>query len=165
MEASEELKHLRAGIWPEPALDDQDCLAATCPSGTAGVLLRSQEALGIVLERGAGDWPSVEEWARLLPGWFVEACLDDALVQNCILDRWSLRGWLHWLRPENRRWFWWSAMPTAENVLTITLLIPERPYLRGAFDWLLKAAGATKVQKLAPPPAGGETPTAWSGRR
>ena len=100
-----------------------------------------------VLEHSSGEWPSLERWKGILPAWFAGACLDDALVQSCILDRWSLRGWLHWFRPENRKWFWWGAGVQGDKAV-VTVLVPERPYLRGALDWLLKTAGATEVSRL-----------------
>lgn len=125
-----------------------DRLQVACERSPSSVLERSRSVLGAVLERSAGEWPDLEEWTAILPGWFTAACLDDALVRNCILDRWSLRGWLHWLRPENRRWFWWSAEEGGTELLTVTVLVPERPYLRGALDWLLITAGAGGVEKV-----------------
>lgn len=144
MGPAEELTRVRTGGAEVPP-GDADRVAAT---GAAAPILEScREVMAAVLEHSEGEWPSLEEWKSILPRWFVDACLDDALVQSCVLDKWSLRGWLHWLRPENRKWYWWGA-EVAPETLTVIVLVPERPYLRGALDWLLKTAGATEVAKL-----------------
>ena len=99
-----------------------------------------REVLEIVLERSQGEWPSLDEWKRVLPGWFLAACVDDAEVRDCVIDRWSLRAWIYWFQPELRKWRWWSAEPS-ETALRVTLLVLQRPYLRGALDWLISVAG------------------------
>ena len=149
MDPEEELSHLVTSSWPEllPA-GAGDRFRVACDGDAVAVLAHCREVLALILERSAGEWPSLEAWSGILPAWFTTACLDDSEVQNCVLDRWSLRGWLHWLRPENRRWFWWSAEVGAGQELTLTVLVPERPYLRGALDWLLTAAGAGGIEKL-----------------
>ncbi len=102
---------------------------------------RVREVLTAVLEAPLGEWPAPDEWRRRLPLWFVEACLDDAAVQDCNLDRWSLRAWVYWLQPERRGWRWWDA-EAAGDVLRVRILVWERPYLRGALEWLLRVAAA-----------------------
>jgi hypothetical protein len=47
-----------------------------------------------VLERSQGEWPDLAEWKRVLPAWFLAACVDDAEVRDCVIDRWSLRAWI-----------------------------------------------------------------------
>jgi hypothetical protein len=95
--------------------------------------------LGAVLEHAQGEWPGLDAWRRHLPAWFVAACVDDAEVRDCVLDRWSLRAWIYWFQPERRRWRWWDA-GAEEGRLRVTILVLERPYLRGALEWLLKVA-------------------------
>jgi hypothetical protein len=99
-----------------------------------------REVLEIVLERSLGEWPPLEEWKRVLPGWFLAACVDDAEVRDCVIDRWSLRAWIYWFQPELRKWRWWSGEPS-ETALRVTVLVLQRPYLRGALDWLISVAG------------------------
>ena len=92
-----------------------------------------------MLERSHGGWPALDEWKALLPGWFLAACVDDAQVRDCVIDRWSLRAWIYWFQPDLRKWRWSSA-EASEGSLVITLLVLQRPYLRGALEWLLSIA-------------------------
>jgi hypothetical protein len=98
--------------------------------------------LEVVISHPAGEWPAIDEWARLLPSWFVTTCVDDRELRNCVLDRWSLRAWLHWLQPEHRKWRWWDAK-LGSRELQIELLVFERPYLKGALEWLLRVAAVS----------------------
>ena len=136
----EELRHLREGVdgAAVPAgfqLDRLD-LGASNP---AVALAGAREVMEAVLARSDGPWPPLAEWQWVLPDWFVERCVDDSAIQTCTLDRWSLRAWLYWLEPSNRRWWWWdaTARPKAVRVLVV---YREKPYLRGALEWLFKAA-------------------------
>jgi hypothetical protein len=138
----DERRRLREGAGdaePPGELDQLDLRAAD--PGRA--LERVREVLDVVLAHGDGAWPDLDEWKRLLPRWFVDACVDDREIQNCVLDRWSLRAWLHWLQPSERKWRWWDASVGPDGALTLRLLVQERPYLRGSLDWLLKTAGAS----------------------
>jgi hypothetical protein len=110
------------------------------PAGGEAALARVREALEVVLERSQGEWPGLEDWKGLLPRWFVAACVDDAEVRDCVIDRWSIRAWIYWFQPDLRKWRWWSAEPT-EASLELTLLVLQRPYLRGALEWLVTVAG------------------------
>jgi hypothetical protein len=94
----------------------------------------------VVLEHSEGEWPGLEEWKRLLPDWFLAACVDDAEIRDCVVDKWSLRGWIYWFQPGLRNWRWWSAEATRSG-LRVTILVLQRPYLRGALEWLLTVAG------------------------
>jgi hypothetical protein len=94
----------------------------------------------VVLERSQGEWPDLDQWRILLPDWFVAACVEDAEVRDCVVDRWSLRAWIYWFKPELRQWRWWSAAPDGDH-LEVTILVLQRPYLRGALEWLLTVAG------------------------
>jgi hypothetical protein len=144
VDPGEELRRLREGAPGDPAPGPLDSLAARCPGGGAEALARCREVLAAVLERSSGPWPSLEEWKGQLPAWFLERCSDDVEVRSCVLDRWSLRAWIYWFQPERRRWHWWGAEADGE-LLRIALLVVERPYLRGALDWLLRCAGAERV--------------------
>jgi hypothetical protein len=135
---AEELEHLRRGAGSRPQPGDADTLEAP---GGAGTLERVREVLLPVLERSAagGEWPVAAEWARLLPSWFTAACVDDAEVRDCVLDRWSLRAWVYWFQPSLRAWRWWDAEVDGDR-LRIVLLVERRPYRRGALEWLLEVA-------------------------
>jgi hypothetical protein len=110
-----------------------------CPSGAGAALARAREVLEVVLELSLDEWPALEVWRRALPSWFVEACVEDAEVRDCVLDRWSLRAWVYWFQPSIRKWRWWDAA-AVDGRLEVTLAVLERPYLRGALDWLLQVA-------------------------
>ncbi len=138
MTSAEELRRVREGADGQVPPGETDTLEAP---GDEAMLGRVREVLEIVLARagGAGGWPPVDEWARLLPGWFTAAAVDDAEVRDCVLDRWSLRAWTYWFQPDLRKWRWWNARVVDGHVL-LTLVVLQRPYLRGALEWLLKVA-------------------------
>lgn len=140
---AEELERLRAGAGAglPPEGTDTDTLEA---AGGAKALERARQVLETMIGRAAagGEWPSVEEWRRHLPPWFTAACADDAQVRDCVLDRWSLRAWTYWFRPDLRKWRWWDARADGDR-LRVTLVVLQRPYLRGALEWLLKVSAAT----------------------
>jgi hypothetical protein len=139
-----ELARLGGGPPPErPGRLEPDTLVAGCPPGSEAVLGRIRDVMAVVLAHQEGEWPDLERWKEELPAWFVDACVDDRVQQTCAVDRWSLRAWLHWLKPENRRWYWWDASVEPDGKLVVTVLIRERPYLRGALEWLVKSAGGT----------------------
>jgi hypothetical protein len=136
---TDELLHIRLGGADSAPPGEIDTLDV--PGGDRA-LARAREVLEVVVARTAegGDWPGVSEWRDLLPAWFVAACVDDAEVRDCVLDRWSLRAWTYWFQPGLRKWRWWDARVEGER-LVVSLLVLQRPYLRGAIDWLLKVAG------------------------
>lgn len=117
-----------------------DVLEVAAPDPSLA-LSRVRGVLEAVLPHSSEAWPAVDEWARLLPDWFVAACVDDRELQDCVLDRWSLRAWVYWFQPEHRKWRWWDA-EAADGRLVVRLLVVERPYLRGALEWLLRVAAA-----------------------
>ena len=132
MDSAAELTRVLSGrpIDPFPQGFEVDVL--TFPGGAAE-LGRAREVMTAVLT-GEG-----------LPPWFVGRCVDDGVVQTCNLDRWSLRAWVFWLQPDNRRWWWWAA-ETGPDAIGVTVLVRSKPYLRGSLEWLFKASAA-------PPPA------------
>ncbi len=139
MSPADELRHLREGAGGAPAPGELDELQAECPNGAGQALARIRQVLERVIERSTGEWPGLEEWKAILPAWFVESCVDDVQVRDCVIDRWSLRAWIYWFQPGQRRWRWWDASP-GERSLGVRILVLERPYLRGALEWLLKVS-------------------------
>jgi len=135
---AEELNHVREGAAGAQPPGEIDTLTV---SGGVGTLDRAREVLEPVLRRAAegGEWPVTEEWKRLLPSWFIAACVDDAEVRDCVVDKWSLRAWTYWFQPGLRKWRCWDAR-VEDNRLIVSLLVLQRPYLRGALEWLLKVA-------------------------
>lgn len=126
MTSAEELARLGARPGEEPPPPGLEIDRVSYP-GDAAVLARAREVMEAALRDGE------------LPGWFTALCVDDARVQSCTLDRWSLRAWRFWLQPENRRWWWWGAETVGDEV-RLAVLVRARPYLRGSLDWLFKAS-------------------------
>lgn len=124
--AAGELRRVREGARNEPAPAGFEIDRVTYPGGDPELAL-AREALAAQLE---GDE---------LPGWFVERCIDDRDIKTCEVRRWSLRAWRYWLDPENRRWWWWDAH-AGEGGIEVAVLVREKPYLRGALDWLFTVA-------------------------
>ncbi len=146
MTPAEELRQIRdgAGGAAPPGEVEVDVVEA---AGGETALARAREVLEVVIGRSAadGDWPAVGEWRSLLPGWFVAACADDVEVRDCVVDKWSLRAWTYWFQPGLRQWRWWDAR-VEDGRLVVSLLVLQRPYLRGALEWLLKVAGDARVR-------------------
>jgi len=133
----EELRHIREGAGGDAPPGQLDTLEAP---GAGAALARVREVLEAVVGREeGGEWPSPGEWGSLLPAWFVAACVDDAEVRDCVLDRWSLRAWTYWFQHDHRQWRWWDAR-VADGRMLVEVLVLQRPYLRGALEWLLKVA-------------------------
>jgi hypothetical protein len=140
---AQELEHIRHGAGEAAPPGDTDTVEV---AGGAPALARTREVLEVVVGRAANgaEWPGVDEWKGLLPAWFTAACVDDAEVKDCVLDRWSLRAWTYWFQPELRKWRWWDARADGDRP-QVTLVILQRPYLRGALEWLLKVSGDAAV--------------------
>jgi hypothetical protein len=108
----------------------------------AGVIARVTEVLRVVLERSGQTWPSLDEWRRVLPGWFVAGFAPERSGQE--QDGWTLEAWLYWLEPEQRSWFWWGAEHRADRV-EVLVDVDSWPYPDGALRRLLHVAGAWTV--------------------
>jgi hypothetical protein len=136
---ADELRHIREGAGDEAPPGPIDALEG---AGGEPALARAREVLEVVVGRAAdgGDWPGPGEWRELLPAWFVAACADDAEVRDCVLDRWSLRAWTYWFQPDLRKWRWWDAGVEDGGRVVARVLVLQRPYLRGALEWLLRVA-------------------------
>lgn len=115
---------------------------------------------------GAESWPQPDEWAVLLPDWFVAACAaaktpqeaqawlarwrrltDDERRLEEASKRWSLPDWLYWMEPERRAWWWWDA--TDRPTPKVAVQVDEWPFPWGALSWLLRASGAESVAPSA----------------
>ena len=143
MTPADERRHLAEGAGAEAAPGALDVIEVETEGGASRALERVREALTPVFEHQEGPWPSLDEWKALLPAWFVEACVDDRQVRDCVLDRWSLRAWLHWLQPDQRQWRWWDAEVIDQTHLRVRLLPLSDPYLKGSVNWLLAVAGGS----------------------
>jgi len=119
-------------------------VVALFPGGAAEGWGRVREVLDLVLAPPQ-PWPSLEEWARILPAWFVSRCTDDVRVQNCVIDKWSLRAWVWWFQPEQRRWTVAEARVDGGRLELDLEPTGQGSLLLGALEWLVKCAGGRLV--------------------
>lgn len=117
-----------------------ETLVAECPAGAEPVRLRVQEVLDVVFAPRS-TWPPLDEWRKLLPDWFVESCSDDVRVVNCVVDRWSLRAWIYWFQPEQRRWVPRSLRAEGDRLEVEIEPTGQGSLLLGSLEWLLKVSG------------------------
>ena len=117
-----------------------------CPGGAEGVLGRVREVLAAVVPAPT-PWPSLDEWRERLPAWFVEACSDDVQISTCVVDKWSLRAWVWWFQPEQRRWTWWDGRAEGDRLVLVLVPTGVGSLLLGALEWLLEASGAETKKK------------------
>jgi hypothetical protein len=146
-------------------------LLADCPRGAADALEGTKKVLVpivSVLARGS-EWPSEDDWARLLPAWFVGACgpeMSRAAVEAWLekwrdLPReqqiaeeerhpWALGDWLYCFSegPDERQWRWLGADPIGRDRLRVTLEVEGLPVAYGALRWLLRVAGASRIREV-----------------
>lgn len=128
------------------------------------VVSRAKEVLLVVVSMTAEELVSEAAWAGLLPTWFLDACapeqsseeaaawlacwraLDPDARERAARERpWSVADWLHWLQPEERQWYWWDALVKEEGSASVWVEVLGWPAPLGAFEWLLRAAGAITV--------------------
>jgi hypothetical protein len=136
-----------------------------CSGNAEQVIEKAKAVLMVVNENSAGEWPSDDRWRELLPSWFVARCGPDLSQEQAEAEtarwralsrdeqirweeerRWSLANWIYWFKPENRHWYWWDAKPLDDKVLVVAVEAHEWPFPSGALAWLLRAAGADRVE-------------------
>jgi hypothetical protein len=158
----------RAGDQPTANAQTVTTLA-TCQGDAADVLERTQDVMRTVLAHSRGPWPTVDQWRRSLPAWFVRACAPEQSSEEAMewlqwwrslppneqplaaRERsWTLSDWLYWLEPTERHWSWSGAMVEDPDHLHATVLVTEWPTALGALDWLLRTAGAVDVVHQPP---------------
>ena len=135
------------------------------PWSSIQVIEKAKAILRIINQNSLGSWPNEAEWGRLLPSWFVEKCeleKSDRETQEWLdwwrelsderkadVERnqaWTLDGWLYYLAPEQRLWFWWDAVTLTEYDFAVAVEAQEWPFPTGALAWLLRASGADCVE-------------------
>jgi hypothetical protein len=141
-----EQQRLQSGPAPaeRPPAEVVTVTASTPPGSASQLLARVREVMAPVLA-APRPWPSPDGWRELLPPWFTAACSDDERVTTCVVDRWSLRAWIWWFQPEQRRWLWWDAQVTGDGLRIRVLPTGAGSLLLGSLEWLLKVAGAQEV--------------------
>jgi hypothetical protein len=138
---------------------------ARCSGNAAQVLARAKEILTVISESCTVPWPSVAEWQKRLPRWFLDRCapaMTEEQAEKWLAawrklppaerDRaekekpWSLEGWLYWMEPGNRSWTWWDGCDQDTNALALAIEVVDWPFPWGSFRWLIIASGAESIE-------------------
>jgi hypothetical protein len=99
-----------------------------------------------------------------LPAWFVQQCrpeytreesaaesarlrsrTDAQRAEHSRTARWSAQGWLFWLEPDERSWWWWDGRADGSTHLVVDVLTHGHPYGSGSLQWMLRAVGCTDL--------------------
>lgn len=125
------------------------------------VLNRCKEVIKIILKNTDDIWPELDKWRNILPVWFIEQFSPEITKKEAEKriqiplrqrmktdDEWTLSGWLYWLQPENRQWYWWDAVIENDRLIKVGVDALDWPLLSGSLKWLLKTAGAVGVKEL-----------------
>jgi hypothetical protein len=153
----------QCGDSPPAGLDRFEA-EVVCASDAEEVLARTKEVFQVILQQRPEHWPSLEEWRKLLPNWFVEASgpeqteaearaglerwrslPPDEQLRELSNERWAIGEFVHWFQPPERECWWWGAAVRGPNKLLICLVVEEPTPSHAALDWLLRAAGAVEI--------------------
>lgn len=163
MDKTTETRHIVTGPGPDEAVGGDGLVEfrVQAPEGSARFLERCREVIDVFLEVGEAD---LEVWRRRLPQWFVSACSPEQTRQQAeewlkwwrslppaekasaeLAAGWSLSGWLYWLEPAQRDWYWWDAKAMSANEATVAVEVTDASAPLGSLKWLLRAAGASVI--------------------
>ncbi|MHA3774773.1 hypothetical protein ACXR0O_24895 [Verrucomicrobiota bacterium sgz303538] len=117
---------------------------AYCCGSPSEVQANAEQVMSTVIRASADKpWPQWHEWPSILPPFFVESFNKRLLAD----EDWDLDGWLYWLRPENRTWYWWSARVSGRDTLEVAVVVDGFPFAWGALEYLLVGCGAFYVEQ------------------
>ncbi len=162
-----ELRRLQNGR----AVDDKPCgtriarLSVTCSTAPLEAVLGAKEVLKALDRAALAGWPQAQI-SPSFPAWFIAACAPEssrheaeqwvAWWSTLSAEKkikaeeekdWSLENWLYWMEPQNREWFWWDAqVETNPDRIILQLEVTAWPFSWGALRWLLRTAGASRVE-------------------
>lgn len=117
-------------------------LHAECPNPTT-CLERVKGVMAVVASYRPDNWPSDEEWERLLPSWFVtqaKAHTSEEIKRDERL--WDWEGWLDAMKI--RGWEWWSSA-VDDAGWTAYLVAHSWPYGSGPLEYVAYSSGASVV--------------------
>ena len=162
MNNTDELRRLSGG--PHPSERPSGLLAeidVVCDTDADKVLAAVREVWAIALKQADPGNTSLEKWRSLLPRWFVEKCepeisMEEAMRRRALpmeermrlAETWSLGAWVHWLKPSERQWAWWSAEIGSPRSLRVNVVVSGLPFPAGSLQWLLKCCGARSAEVL-----------------
>jgi hypothetical protein len=98
----------------------------------------------IIAQNDPNNWPSDDEWLKLLPEWFTNPFKDitlEELINN--KELWDYSSWLEAMRL--RGWTWWSSRYLNDR-WEIKLNAYEHPYSIGPLEYLARASGADSLE-------------------
>ena len=129
-----------------------------CVGGASSVLDRARSTLAAVLRHSEATFDDLSFWRSVLPDSFVSRCAPEmteaekeAYMRLPVEERmreaaWSVLGWVHWLQPAERQWYWWRAMCSDSSTIVIEVQPTDWPFAHGALDWLFLASGAQSIE-------------------
>ena len=164
---SEEIRRLEAEAQrpqPLPGFLSSPFLV-TAGSESAQKLKKAQDLLRIVDRQALQTWPTADVWDCLLP-------IDFKRVFRCPISKaeadewmawwrklspekkieaeearvWTLENWLHWMKPENRKWHWLASEVIDDRTFRVWLEIDGWPFPWGSFKWLLLGVGCRNIK-------------------
>jgi hypothetical protein len=166
------LEGRRILLGPQPDEPPQGALVranATAPGTAPATLQRCRQLLLVVLDflPDPPAFPTLHEWHHVLPPWFLHACGPERshAEEQAWLQRWraapplqqrqleqqrpwTVADWLYWFDPASdaeRSWRWWDIGVVDHDHFWIDVDVLEDPAALGTLQWLLRAAGATKI--------------------
>lgn len=159
-----EIYRLINGIDSNEKTNDVNHIAfiIKCSGNSFDVLSKCKEILKIVLEHNRNTEMTLDEWRNLLPQWFIRRCAKELSKEEAekrlslpIDERrritenegWTLSGWIYWLNPQERQWYWGDAKIIDYNTIHLVVECQGWPLAWGALRWLWKACGALDCEE------------------
>lgn len=103
----------------------------------------------LVRQETAKDNAVINQYASEIGKGLAVASDEEKLKDAAQDERWTLSGWLSWLEPTERMWFWWNAIilePPLDNTHFLVEVTPlDSPFMSGALKWLFKASGVVNA--------------------
>ncbi|GAB7197106.1 hypothetical protein [Dickeya oryzae] len=126
-----------------------------CKENAPSILNRGKDIMLIINKYSFPDksWPSLEQWIDILPKTFTEQFPSEGDSKNQLEkdNSFSLEVWLHWMKPQNRTWYWWDSALFSEPIKDTHFVVSvktasELPYFSASsLKWLFKACGVMNV--------------------
>ena len=178
MEIEHEIRHLKIGVHKGEELEKTPGLMVfkvESEDGSEIALGKIKEVMQIVLEQSVRNWLSDDDWLKILPTWFVSACVPERSIEQVEEDlvqwrslsdeeqqrreeeeSWSALEWLRWFQPsddpyDQRMWFWWDSWLQDANSFFVVVEVTDVPLPLGSLMWLFKASGAKNIQQVQLP--------------
>jgi hypothetical protein len=175
MKPDEELRHLFKGSNSKDTLDELGIVLfkANCNHDASLVLQKCKDVMQLIISYQLEEWPSEDEWYKLLPNWFVSICSSEktpeedeeylkrwrqlSANEQMLLEEessWSVMEWVNWFEPsddprDQRYWFWWDAFIQDPDTLLLAIAVMDIPFPSGTLFWLLKASGAINITETS----------------